>query len=245
VRNAILFPDTFTNHFSPGVGRAAVDVLEDAGFTVTLPRGPLCCGRPLYDFGMLDTARRRLAEVLAALSPAVAAGSPVVVLEPSCAAVFRDELPELFPKDERARRLARSTFLLAEVLEREAPGWAPTPGLSGRALVQFHCHQRALFGIEADRRALEALGVEPEVPDSGCCGMAGSFGFEKSHFGVSLAVGERVLFPAVRAAAADTLVVADGFSCREQIFQATGRRALHLAEVIRRATIPRRRISFQ
>jgi Fe-S oxidoreductase len=158
-----------------------------------------------------------------------------VVLEPSCAAVFRDELPELFPRDERAQRLARSTFLLAEVLEREAPGWSRAgTGLAGRALVQFHCHQRALFGIDADRRALESLGLEPDVPDSGCCGMAGSFGFEKSHVAVSLAVGERVLFPAVRSAPPEALIVADGFSCREQIFQATGRRALHLAEVIRR-----------
>ncbi len=234
-RSAVLFADTFTNHFSPEIGRAAVDVLEAAGFSVTLPRGPLCCGRPLYDFGMLDSARRRLAQVLDALSPAVAAGSPVVVLEPSCAAVFRDELPELFPKDERAGRLARRTFLLAEFLEREGGGWTPSaPRSSGKALVQFHCHQRALFGIDADRRALAASGLEADVPDSGCCGMAGSFGFEKSHFGVSLAVGERVLFPAVRAASDDTLIVADGFSCREQIFQATGRRAVHLAEALRR-----------
>ena len=237
-RNAILFPDTFTNHFSPEVGRAAVDVVESAGFHVTLPRGPLCCGRPLYDFGMLDAARRRLTKVLAALSPAVAEGAPVVVLEPSCAAVFRDELPELFPGDERAVRLARRTFLLADFLEREATGWTPPePESSGRALIQFHCHQRALFGIDADRRALESLGIDADVPDSGCCGMAGSFGFEKSHFGVSLAVGERVLFPAVRAASPDSLIVADGFSCREQISHATGRRALHLAEVIRRGVL--------
>jgi FAD/FMN-containing dehydrogenase/Fe-S oxidoreductase len=233
-RSAVLFPDTFTNYFSPGVGRAAVEVLESAGFAVTLPPVPLCCGRPLYDFGMLDAARRRLVQVLSALSPAVAAGSNVVVLEPSCAAVFRDELPELFPNDERAAALARGTFLLAEFLEREAPGWSPAaPELPGKALVQFHCHQRAIFGIDADRRTLAQAGIEAEVPDSGCCGMAGSFGFEKSHLDVSLAIGERVLFPAVREAPADTLIVADGFSCREQIFQATGRRALHLAEVIR------------
>ena len=235
-RNVLLFPDTFTNHFSPGIGKASVDVLEAAGFAVTLPRGPLCCGRPLYDYGMLDRARRRLARVLDALSPAVAAGSPVVVLEPSCAAVFRDELPELFPQDERAARLARRTFLLAEFLEKEASAWTPpAPRVSGKALVQFHCHQRALFGIDADRRALEALGVEAEIPDAGCCGMAGSFGFEKSHFDISRAVGERVLFPAVRAAPADTVIVSDGFSCREQISQATGRRVFHLAEILGRA----------
>jgi Fe-S oxidoreductase len=235
-RRVVLFPDTFTNHFHTDVARAAVEVLEAAGLGVTLPREPLCCGRPLYDFGMLDRARRLLAKVLAALTPAVEAGSPVVVLEPSCAAVFRDELPELFPKDEIAARLSRSTFLLAEVLQREAPDWAPPP-LNRRALVQFHCHQRALFGIDAGRRALTALGLKVDVPDSGCCGMAGSFGFEKSHFDVSLAVGERVLFPAVRAAPADTLLVADGFSCREQISQATGRRALHVAEVMRLAMV--------
>jgi len=235
-RDVVLFPDTFTNHFSPGIGRAAVDVLAAAGFAVTLPRGPLCCGRALYDFGMLDRARRRLARVLDALSPAVAAGSPVVVLEPSCAAVFRDELPELFPRDERAGQLARRTFLLAEFLEKEAGGWTPpAPGVSGKALVQFHCHQRALFGIDADRRALEALGIAAEIPDAGCCGMAGSFGFEKSHFDVSRAIGERVLFPAVRAAPADTVIVSDGFSCREQISQATGRRVFHLAEILGRA----------
>ena len=235
-RRVVLFPDTFTNHFSPGIGRAAVDVLESAGFSLEVPRALLCCGRPLYDFGMLDAARRRLARVLDALSPSVEAGAPVVVLEPSCAAVFRDELPELFPADSRAARLSRRTFLLAELLEKEAPEWTSAgkrPPV--KALVQFHCHQRALFGTDADRRAFGLIGLEADVPDSGCCGMAGSFGFERSHAGVSLAIGERILLPAVRAASADTLVLADGFSCREQIFQATGRRAIHLAEAIRRS----------
>ncbi len=235
-RRAILFPDTFTNHFSPGIGRAAVDVLESAGFSLEVPGGRLCCGRPLYDFGMLDAARRRLARVLETLSPAVEAGAPVVVLEPSCAAVFRDELPELFPGDPRAARLSGRTFLLAELLEKEVPEWTSggkRPPV--KALVQFHCHQRALFGTDADRRAFAAIGLQADVPDSGCCGMAGSFGFEKSHAAVSLAIGERVILPAVRAASPDTLVLADGFSCREQIFQATGRRAIHLAEAIRRA----------
>jgi Fe-S oxidoreductase len=157
---------------------------------------------------------------------------PVVVLEPSCASVFRDELPELFPKDERAARLSRSTLLLAELFEKEAPEWRPR-ALGRRALVSFHCHQRAIFGIEADRRLLRRAGLDLEIPDSGCCGMAGAFGFEKSHFDVSLAIGERVLLPAVRSAAPETLVIADGFSCREQIAQATGRRPLHSAEVLR------------
>jgi Fe-S oxidoreductase len=231
-KRVLLFPDTFTNHFSTGVARAAVEVLEDAGFAVTVPGRPLCCGRPLYDFGMLGRARRLLGKVVDVLSRAVEAGVPVVVLEPGCASVFRDELPELFPKDERAARLSRSTFLLAELLEKEAQQWRPR-SLGRRALVQFHCHQRAIFGIEADRRLLLRAGLDVEIPDSGCCGMAGAFGFERSHFDVSLAIGERVLLPAVRAAAPETLVIADGFSCREQIAQATGRRPLHSAEVLR------------
>ena len=230
-RDVLLFPDTFTNHFSTGVGRAAVEVLEGAGFAVSLPRERLCCGRPLYDFGMLATAKKVLAKTVSTLSPDVDAGRPVVVLEPSCAAVFKDELPELFPGDERAARLSRATVLFAQFLERDAPDFAPAP-LARTALVQFHCHQRAVFGVEADRKALARFGVDFDVPDSGCCGMAGAFGFETSHYDVSLAIGERVLLPEVREAPPGTLIVADGFSCREQIAQATGRRALHLAEVL-------------
>jgi FAD/FMN-containing dehydrogenase/Fe-S oxidoreductase len=233
-RPVLLFPDTFTNHFSPAIGRAAVDVLESAGFAVEIPRRRVCCGRPLYDWGMLDSARRLLESALEDLSDAIARGLPVVVLEPSCAAVFKDELPELFPRDGRAARLAERTHLLAGFLESEAPEWI-VPTLPGRALLQFHCHQRALFGIDADRRLLSRMGVETEIPDSGCCGMAGAFGFEKSRYEVSMAIGERVLLPEVRGAAPDTLVVADGFSCREQIAQGTGRRSLHIAELIRRA----------
>jgi FAD/FMN-containing dehydrogenase/Fe-S oxidoreductase len=232
-RPVLLFPDTFTNHFAPGIGRAAVDVLEAAGFEVELPGADACCGRPLFDWGMLDAARRQLGKTLDVLSPAVARGVPILVLEPSCAAVFKDELPELFPKDERAARLAENTHLLAGLLE-SAPG-ADVPSVPRRALVQFHCHQRAIFGVETDRRLLSSMTAAVDVPDSGCCGMAGAFGFEKSHFAVSIAIGERVLLPEVRKAAPETLVVADGFSCREQISQGTGRRALHLAEVLRLA----------
>ncbi|HEV8610706.1 MAG TPA: FAD-linked oxidase C-terminal domain-containing protein [Thermoanaerobaculia bacterium] len=233
-RPVLFFPDTFTNHFSPGIGRAAVDVLESAGFDVEIPRRRVCCGRPLYDWGMLDTARRLLANALDALSEPIERGVPVVVLEPSCAAVFKDELPELFPRDERAERLSERTALLGSFLEAQAPGWT-VPTFSRRALLQFHCHQRALFGIDADRRLLSRMGVEAAVPDAGCCGMAGAFGFEKSRYAVSAAIGERVLLPEVRRASPETLLIADGFSCREQIAQGTGRRALHLAEVVRRA----------
>lgn len=228
----LLWPDTFTNYFHPEIGRAAVAVLAAAGFEVSIPRAPLCCGRPLYDFGFLDRARAQLAEILDALAPDIAAGTPVVGLEPSCTAVFRDELPNLFPDDERARRLARQTVTLAELLADHAPGWQP-PRLAGRALFHAHCHQKSILGATKDVALLRAAGLETDAPVTGCCGMAGAFGFEADKYEVSVAVGERVLLPAVRAAAPDTLVVTDGFSCREQIVQLTGRRPLHLAEVLR------------
>jgi len=231
-RRVLLWPDTFTNHFHPEIGEAAVEVLEAAGFEVSIPRAGLCCGRPLYDFGFLDRARAQLADILDALAPEIAAGTPVVGLEPSCTAVFRDELPNLFPDDERAGRLARQTFTLAELLADRAPGWAP-PRRAGRALFHAHCHQKSVLGAKKDAALLRAAGLEVDAPVTGCCGMAGAFGFEADKYRVSVAVGERVLLPAVRAAAPDTLVVTDGFSCREQIAQLTGRRPLHLAEVLR------------
>jgi Fe-S oxidoreductase len=230
----LLWPDTFNNHFHPETAVAAVEVLEAAGFEVDVPRGSLCCGRPLYDFGMLDTARRLLRRVLDALQPALAAGTPIVVLEPSCASVFRDELVNLFPNDENAHRLAAQAYLLSEFLERYAPEWK-TPKLERRAVVHGHCHHKALMGMTDEERVLRRHVAEVETLDSGCCGMAGAFGFEADHYDVSLAVGERVLLPAVRAAPKDAVIVANGFSCREQIEQTTERRALHLAEVLRLA----------
>ena len=158
-------------------------------------------------------------------------GLPVVVLEPGCASVFRDELRNLFPADPRAMRLASQTFLLGEFLEQHAPGYRP-PQISARVLLHGHCHQKALMKMGDEESLLRKMGVDLQTLDSGCCGMAGSFGFEKEKYEVSQAVGERVLLPAVRQAPAGTLIVSDGFSCREQIRQATGRRALHLAEVM-------------
>jgi FAD/FMN-containing dehydrogenase/Fe-S oxidoreductase len=228
----LLWPDTFTNFFQPEIATAAVEVLEAAGLRVTIPQRILCCGRPLYDFGMLDLARRQLRQILDTLRPEIAAGVPLVGLEPSCVAVFRDELPNLFPKDEAARRLSAQTFTFAEILARV--GYAPPP-LSGAALVQPHCHHQAVMGFGADRRLLAALGMETQMLDAGCCGMAGAFGFERDHYEVSMACGELGPIPAVREAAPETLVLADGFSCREQILQATGRKAFHLAEVVRAA----------
>ncbi|HEU5348156.1 MAG TPA: FAD-binding and (Fe-S)-binding domain-containing protein [Ktedonobacterales bacterium] len=230
-QRVLLWPDTFNNHFHPETAAAAVEVLEAAGFAVDVPRGSLCCGRPLYDFGMLDTAKRLLRQILDALAPELASGTPIVVLEPSCAAVFRDELINLFPDDKNAHRLKAQTYLLSEFLEQFAPDFQ-TPVLPHKAVMQGHCHQKALMGMHTEEAVLRKHVAACETLDSGCCGMAGAFGFEADHYDVSIACGERVLLPTVRNAPKDTLIVADGFSCREQIEQTTDRRALHLAEVL-------------
>ncbi len=228
----ILWPDTFNNHFHPETLRAAVDILEAAGCEVVVPTQPLCCGRPLYDWGMLNQAKYLLRQILDALRAEIDAGTPVVVLEPSCAAVFRDELINLFPKDSTARRLSKQTYLLSEFMEQKLPDFE-LPKLPRKAIVHGHCHHKAIMGMNDEAVLLRRLGLDFQVPDSGCCGMAGAFGFERGeHYDVSIKVGERVLLPAVRNASEDTLIVADGFSCREQIAQTTGRHALHLAEVV-------------
>jgi Fe-S oxidoreductase len=225
----ILWPDTFNNHFHPETAIAAVRVLQRAGFQVDIPAKPLCCGRPLFDYGMLDRARRWLHDVLDTLGADIQAGVPIVGLEPSCVAVFRDELRELFPDEQNAGRLARQTYLLSELLQKAQVSY---PRLEQRAIVHGHCHHKAVMTMKDEQAVLEAVGLECTMLDSGCCGMAGSFGFERKHYDVSMQVGELVLLPAVRAAARDDLIVADGFSCRTQIAQASGRRALHLAEVL-------------
>jgi FAD/FMN-containing dehydrogenase/Fe-S oxidoreductase len=231
----ILWPDTFNNHFRTEVGVAAVESLEAAGFRVVLPRGHLCCGRPLYDYGMLSLARRYLERVLASLEDDIRAGTPVVGIEPSCVAVFRDELPAMLPDDENARRLAKQTFHLAEFLSERANGWSPPP-LSGKALLHGHCHHRATGGTSSEQRLLEGMGLEVEELQTTCCGMAGSWGFEADHYDLSRKIGEHSLLPKVRSAAAEALIVADGFSCSTQIEQSgTGRRALHVAEVLQLA----------
>jgi Fe-S oxidoreductase len=230
----LLWPDTFNNYFLPQTARAAVEVLEAAGFSVRLPRKVLCCGRPLYDWGFLDRAKKLLLETLDTLAEEIEAGIPVVVLEPSCAAVFRDELGNLFPDDARARRLARQTFLLSEFLEKIAPEFK-LPTLQRQALIHGHCHHKSVMKMTDEEAVLTRLGVDFRAPAAGCCGMAGAFGFEREKYGISMAVGEMELLPAVRGASADTLIVADGFSCREQIAQGTGRHAIHLAEVLQMA----------
>ncbi|HVX67252.1 MAG TPA: FAD-binding and (Fe-S)-binding domain-containing protein [Bryobacteraceae bacterium] len=230
----VLWADTFNNYFHPRTAQAAVEVLEAAGFHVQVPAPNVCCGRPLYDYGMLDAAENLLLETMDALRPAIRSGTPVVGLEPSCVAVFRDELRNLFPDDLDAERLSHQTFTLAEFLETKAGGYKP-PTLRRKALLHGHCHQKAIMKLNCEERLLRALGLELEVLDSGCCGMAGSFGFESGKYDLSMKCGERVLLPAVRRAAKDTLILADGFSCREQIAQATGRSALHIAQVLQMA----------
>jgi FAD/FMN-containing dehydrogenase/Fe-S oxidoreductase len=231
-KRVILWADTFTNYLEPEVGVAAVEALEEAGFQVVVPHGHLCCGRPLYDYGMLDLAEAYLHRVLSGLRDEIHAGTPVVGVEPSCVAVFKDELTKLWPMDQDAQRLKQQTFHFAEFLAHQE-GWEP-PQLHRKALLHGHCHQKATGGTGPDKQLLEKMGIEVEELDAGCCGMAGGWGYEHGHYDVSIACGERVLLPKVRDAAPDTLLVADGFSCRSQIEQASHseRRALHAGQVL-------------
>ncbi|MGH2929584.1 MAG: (Fe-S)-binding protein, partial [Solirubrobacteraceae bacterium] len=229
----LLWPDTFTNHFEPEIAIAATEVLQDAGFEVSLPRRPLCCGRPLYDYGFLDAAERYLRRLVGRLAPYARAGVPVVGMEPSCLAVLRDELAKMLPHDDDAARVADHALHFAELFDRHD---ADVPRLEGQALLWGHCHQRATGGTDADRRVLERMGLEVEPLVGGCCGLAGSWGFEKGKYEISMECGEQALLPAVRRAGPETVVVANGFSCKTQIVQAgTGRRALHLGEVLQLA----------
>ncbi len=230
----LLWPDTFNNYFHPATAQAAVEVLEAAGFRVIVPKAHLCCGRPLYDHGMLSRAQKLLYQILDELAPEIDAGIPIVGLEPSCVAVFRDELLNLFPHDKRAQALSRQTFLLSEFLATHAPNFH-LPLLNRKAILHGHCHQKALMKMTAEESVLLRLGVDFQSPAPGCCGMAGSFGFERDKYHISMAIGELELLPAIRRAPSDWLIIADGFSCREQIAQGSPRRALHLAEVVQMA----------
>jgi FAD/FMN-containing dehydrogenase/Fe-S oxidoreductase len=233
-RELILFPDTFNNFFRPATAIAAVHVLEAAGWRVTIPPRLLCCARPLYDWGMLDRAKPLLMDLLDALGPALARGVPVVGLEPACIAAFRDEVPALFPEDERATRLEKQSFLFTEFLDRHGRD-ADLPRLERKALVQIHCHEHAVLDPKAERRVLERLGIDGEIMPTGCCGMAGSFGFEAEKYHWSQKIAEHALLPRLRRAPEDALVLAAGFSCREQIEQGAGRETRHVAEVIAEA----------
>ena len=226
----LLWVDTFTDHFSPRVGKAAVRVLEDAGFAVQITRNPVCCGLTWISTGQLDGARRQLRRTLDSLEPALAHGIPIVGLEPSCTAALRSDAPELLPHDPRAQGLRTSLRTLAELLA-ERPQWQP-PSLDGvAAIAQPHCHQHAVMGWEADAALLAGAGAQVTAV-GGCCGLAGNFGVERGHYDVSVAVAETALLPAIRAADADTVILADGFSCRTQVEQLAARPSVHLAELL-------------
>jgi FAD/FMN-containing dehydrogenase/Fe-S oxidoreductase len=231
--SVMLWADTFNNYFLPHTAQAAVAVLEATGFQVKVPGRALCCGRPLYDWGMLDRAKRLLRDILDALKAEITTGVPMVVLEPSCAAVFRDELLNLYPDDELARKLSCQTFLLSEFLEKYSPEFV-WPQMKRRALVHGHCHHKSIMTMADENALLAKLGLDSYQPAAGCCGMAGSFGFEKADhkYETAMAVGELELLPAVRAAGVEDLIIANGFSCREQISQSTRRQTMHLAEVL-------------
>ena len=226
--HVLLWPDTFNNYFRPQTAIAAVEVLEAAGYQVTIPRKQLCCGRPLYDWGFLDQAKKLLTETMTELRPELEAGTPIIGLEPSCISVFRDELENLFPG------IKVPMLTLSEFIQREGDRFK-MPRLQKKAIVQGHCHHKAIMKFEPEEYVLRKLGLDFDHLDSGCCGMAGAFGFEAKHYDISMRIGERVLLPRVREAAGETLIVADGFSCREQIEQATGRQTWHLAEVLQMA----------
>ena len=231
----LLWPDTWNNHFHPGTAQAAVEVLEAAGFQVTIPRVSLCCGRPLYDYGMLGVAKKLLREIVTTLRDEIREGVPLVGLEPSCVSVFRDELVNLLHESPDAERLSKQSYLLSEFLVAHADNFAPPP-LAAKALVHGHCHHKSVLRFDDEEELIKRMGLQYTVLDAGCCGMAGGFGFEKgAHYDVSIKCAERVLLPAVRDADRDTLLVADGFSCREQIAQTTDRRAVHLADVLKLA----------
>jgi Fe-S oxidoreductase len=229
----ILWPDTFSNNFHPSIAKAAVEVLEHAGYQVRIPQQVLCCGRPLYDFGMLDQAKATLEQTLLALRGDIEAGTSIVGIEPSCISVFRDEMTNLLSNNAEAQKFKSQTYLLSEFLIHKAD-YRP-PQLKRKAIVHAHCHHKSVLKFDSESELLKRTGLDFHVLDSGCCGMAGSFGFEAEKYDVSVKIGERVLLPAVRAAAPDTLIITDGFSCYQQIEGLTGRKALHIAEVLQMA----------
>jgi FAD/FMN-containing dehydrogenase/Fe-S oxidoreductase len=235
----MLWPDTFNNHFHPETAKAAVEVLEAAGFKVHVPDVDVCCGRPLYDYGFLDMAKRQLESTIVAMKPYIHTGIPIIVLEPSCWAVFKDELTNLLADNPDAKHLQKLVFSLGDFLNSHAAHF-PFPALNHSALLHGHCHQKALDRqkdkpgiLTAEQNLLKQMDVTYAIPETGCCGMAGAFGFERGeHYDVSVACAERALIPEIEKSGNDAWIIADGFSCREQIAQTTHRRAMHMAEVL-------------
>ena len=231
----VLWMDTFNNYFHPETSRAALEILEDAGFQVTTSQQHLCCGRPLYDFGMLDEAKKYLSRILHALGPQIDAGLPIVVLEPSCASVFRDELVNLFPNNSRAKKLRAQTFLLSEFLERHAPGYMPDQSCSRKMLVHGHCHHKAMMKMTDETSLLQkwARMCVRRMPVA--AGWPGHLDLKKTNTRSRRLSESACCCRRYVKSSPETLIVADGFSCREQIRQATGRKAVHFAEVLQMA----------
>jgi Fe-S oxidoreductase len=227
----LLWPDTFNNHFRPETAIAAVRLLEGAGFPVAIPPRPLCCGRPLYDWGFLDRAKRQFEEIFACLAGEIEAGTPIIGLEPACTSTFKDELPNLFPNRPEAKRLSQQVVYFADFVAAHADRF-PEPRCGGKALVQVHCHHHAVIGFDAEKALLDRLGIDAERPPQGCCGMAGAYGVARETYEIGRKIGERVLLPRVRRLPPDALILADGFSCREQIERHGGRRTRHIAELL-------------
>ena len=245
----LLFVDTFTHYYTPEVAAAAQRVLTAGGYAVEVlrpaaddgePERPLCCGRTYLSQGMVEAAQREGRRVMAALAPALAAGTPIVGLEPSCLLALRDEFYSLGLGPDVAQ-LGKQAFLFEEFLMREGNkglklALKPLPG--GRAVVHGHCHQKAFGAMKSMKKV---LGWIPEfafdIVDASCCGMSGSFGLEAEHVAASQQMGELALLPAVRAAAEDATIIADGFSCRHQIKDGTGRDAVHVAVLLDRALV--------
>jgi len=229
--SVILWADTFNNYFHPNTAKAAVEVLEELGFQVKIPMQHLCCGRPLYDFGMLETAKVWLMDIVDTLREDIRKDIPIIGLEPSCVSVFRDELGNLFPSDRDASRLTKNVYTLSEFIDQKLEN-KPLPQYHKKAIIQMHCHQSSVLKPNAELKVLKRMGVDYELLDSGCCGMAGSFGFEKDKYKVSVDIGNRVLIPAVKSASKNTLILTNGFSCRTQIQQLGKRKTVHLAELL-------------
>jgi Fe-S oxidoreductase len=235
-QKVVLWADTWNNYYHPGTLHAAERVLTQAGFRVQTTKGHICCGRALYDFGLLGTARTYLANVLDRVAPEIEAGLPFIFLEPSCASIFKDEALEMFPNDPRAQKLSKQVWLLADWLAAKAPDWVVGRLEGAQVLVHGHCHHKAVFGGPKNEIALlRKAGAQVEMIETTCCGMAGPFGFEADKIEVSKAIANLGLLPAVNSAGPMTLIVADGFSCREQISQLSDREGVHFAEILDRS----------
>lgn len=231
-KRVILWADTFNNHFHPDIAKAAVEVLESLNFSVVVPKISLCCGRPLYDYGMLNLAKNLLKKILKSLKDEILKGTPIIGLEPSCVSVFKEELGNLFPSDINAKRLKNQVYFFTEFIQTYAKEY-PFKPLQKKALVHGHCHHKSVLNFNCEKELLQRLGLDFNILESGCCGMAGSFGFEKDHYDVSMKAAERVLLPEIRKSDPETLIITNGFSCKEQIEQALGRKAFHIAEILK------------